>query len=45
VSTITVMSDWNLDPAAADAEFKFVPPEGATDIPFIPAEGTTAFGR
>ena len=45
VSTITVTSDWNLDPAAADAEFKFVPPEGATAIPFIPAEGTTAFGR
>ena len=44
VSTITVTSDWDLDPAAADTEFKFVPPEGATAIPFIPAEGTTSFG-
>ena len=45
VSTGTVMSDWNLDPAASDADFKFVPPDGAKLIPFIPLDGTSAFGR
>ena len=45
VSTVTVMSDWNLDPAVADAEFKFVPPAGATRIEFIPIDKTSAFGR
>jgi hypothetical protein len=38
VSTVTVMSDWNLSPVAADAEFEFAPPEGVTATTFIPAE-------
>jgi len=45
VSTVTVMSDWNLAPAASDSEFEFVPPEGAKPVLFIPREGTSAFGR
>ena len=44
VSTVTVMSDWNVNPKASDAEFEFVPPKGARKIPFIPAEGVSAFG-
>jgi hypothetical protein len=36
VSTVTVMSDWNLNPSADDAEFKFVPPDGAESIIFVP---------
>ena len=35
VSTVTVMSDWNVAPTVADAEFKFMPPEGARSIPFV----------
>jgi hypothetical protein len=45
VSTVTVMSDWNLAPAAADTEFEFVPPEGASHITFLPLDETSAFGR
>ena len=44
ISISTVMSDWNVAPAAADASFTFVPPEGAMAISFMPLDtssGTT----
>jgi len=36
VSITTVMSDWNVAPAAADARFSFVPPQEAKRITFMP---------
>lgn len=44
ISISTVMSDWNAAPAAADASFTFVPPEGAMAISFMPLDtsGTAA---
>jgi len=45
VSTVTVMSNWNLAPKAPDTAFKFVPPEGAQAISFMPLEETSGFGR
>ncbi len=45
VSTVTVMSDWNVAPAAPDDEFKFVPPEGAIQIEFMPYDETSGFGH
>jgi outer membrane lipoprotein-sorting protein len=30
------MSEWNVAPAATDDSFKFVPPEGAMTITFMP---------
>jgi len=35
LSITTVMSDWNVAPAAADARFTFVPPQGAKSIIFM----------
>ncbi len=45
VSTVTVMSEWNVTPALTDATFMFVPPKGAQAIPFIPLDETSAFGH
>ncbi|MEA3411511.1 MAG: DUF2092 domain-containing protein [Pseudomonadota bacterium] len=45
VSTVTVMSDWDLAPKAPDTEFRFVPPEGAQAISFMPLEKTKGSGR
>ena len=45
ISISTVMSDWNVAPAAADSSFTFVPPEGAMAITFMPLDtssGTAA---
>jgi len=36
MSITTVMSDWNVAPAVADARFTFVPPQGAKRITFMP---------
>ena len=36
VSVTTVMSDWNVAPAVADARFTFIPPQGARPITFMP---------
>jgi hypothetical protein len=47
LSTSTVMSDWNVAPAAADASFNFVPPKGVTAITFMPLDassGSNIFG-
>ncbi len=38
VSITTVMSDWNVAPAAGDARFTFIPPQGAKPITFMPLE-------
>ena len=35
LSIITVMSEWNVAPAVADARFSFVPPQGAKGITFM----------
>lgn len=45
VSTVSVMSNWNLDPEAPDTAFEFVPPEGAQAISFIPLEKSSGLGR
>jgi hypothetical protein len=36
LSVATVMSDWNVAPAVADARFTFVPPKGTKRITFMP---------
>jgi len=38
ISVSSVMSEWNVAPAATDDSFKFVPPEGAMTITFIPLD-------
>ena len=38
LSITTVMSDWNVAPAVADARFTFMPPQGAKKITFMPLE-------
>ena len=35
LSIVTTMSDWDVDPNVADGWFTFVPPEGATKVPFL----------
>ncbi len=35
LSVVTVMSNWNVAPAVADAQFTFVPPQGAKKIIFM----------
>ncbi len=40
LSIATFLTDWNLNPAAEEALFKFVPPKGASATRFIPY-GTT----
>ena len=36
LSISTVMSDWNVTPAATDSRFTFVPPPGTKQISFLP---------
>jgi len=38
VSTVSVMSNWNLSPGTPDAAFKFIPPEGVQAISFMPVK-------
>ena len=45
ISTVTVMSNWNVDPTVADTEFKFITPKGAKPIQFMPLDKTSGFGR
>ena len=45
VSTVTVMSDWDLTSRLDDATFSFVAPKGAKAISFIPLDETSGFGR
>jgi hypothetical protein len=45
VSITTVMSDWNVAPAVADARFTFVPPQGAKPIAFMPLETSSSSSR
>jgi len=44
-SVVTVMSDWNIAPAAAEARFTFVPPPGAKAISFMPLETSSGSSR
>jgi hypothetical protein len=39
------MRDWNTAPAAGDALFTFVPPEGAKRIIFMPLKTGSGSGR
>jgi hypothetical protein len=45
LSITTVISDWNVAPAVADARFTFVPPEGTKPIPFMPLETSSGSSR
>jgi hypothetical protein len=45
LSLTTVMSDWNVAPAAADARFTFAPPQGAKLIPFLRVNPTGGSSR
>jgi hypothetical protein len=45
ISTVTVMSDWNLAPKTPDSAFEFVPPEGARAISFLPLVKTSGSAR
>jgi hypothetical protein len=45
VSTVTVTSQWDLDPRTTDAEFTFVPSEAAQATTFITYDDVSAFGR
>jgi len=45
ISITTVMSDWNTAPAAGDARFTFVPPQGARPITFMPLEISSGSDR
>lgn len=38
ISTVSVMSDWNLAPGTPDAAFRFSPPEGVQAISFMPVK-------
>jgi hypothetical protein len=45
LSITTYFSDWNAAPEVDDAQFKFVPPKGATAIEFMPLEAASGPGR
>ena len=45
LSITTVFSHWNAAPAVDDAQFKFVPPKGATEIPFMTPAAKAGSGR
>lgn len=45
LSITTVMSDWNVAPAVADARFTFVPPKGVKRITFMPLETSSGSKR
>jgi len=45
LSAISVMSDWNVAPAVADARFTFVPPQGVQQITFLPLGTGSGSGR
>ena len=38
ISTVSLMSNWNLAPGTPDTAFKFIPPEGAQAISFMPVK-------
>ena len=41
ISISTVMSEWNVEPAAADDSFNFVPPKGASAITFMTLDASS----
>ena len=38
ISTVTVLRNWTFDDPVDDAVFRFTPPEGVQEVPFLPAE-------
>lgn len=45
LSITTVFSNWNATPAVDDSKFRFVPPAGASAIPFVTPGAKPASGR
>jgi len=45
LSITTVIGDWNVAPAVADARFAFVPPQGAKPITFMRLDTTSGSSR
>jgi hypothetical protein len=45
LSVSTVMSDWNVAPAVADARFAFAPPKGVKKIAFMRLDKSSGSGR
>jgi len=45
LSVLTVMSDWNVEPALSDDQFAFVAPEGCKRIKFMPLKTGTGSSR
>jgi hypothetical protein len=45
LSVVSVMSDWNAAPAAADDRFAFVPPKGTKPITFMRLDKSSGSGR
>jgi len=45
LSITTIMRDWNVAPAVADAQFTFVPPPGAKPTTFLPLDTSSGSDR
>ena len=45
LSVSTVLTNWKTDAAADDAQFKFVPPKGASATRFLPVKTTVPTNR
>jgi len=45
VSTVTVTSDWKINPDVGADTFEFAPPAGIKEVEFLPRDETSAFGR
>src|SRR4030095_4739435 len=45
LSITTVIGDWNVAPAVADAQFPFVPPRGTKPVTFMPLETSSGSSR
>ena len=45
LSITTIMRDWNVAPAVADAQFTFVPPPGAKAVTFMPLDTSSGPDR
>jgi hypothetical protein len=45
LSVTTVIGDWNVAPAEADAQFTFVPPQGTKPVTFMPLETSSGSSR
>jgi hypothetical protein len=45
ISTVSVMSDWNVAPMVTNADFEFIPPDGVQAISDFPMDETFNFDR